>query len=326
MKTWNPLVNGAARWLGIAVAIIAFAGVVDAGAKEKKRDRDRDGSQSGYIGVYMQDLTDEVRDGLDLKVTEGVLISGVENDSPADKAGLDDGDVIVSFNGTKVSTPDDLRAAVRDLEPGTEAKMEVVQGGKTKTLTITVGERPEQEWGWISGPDAPRAPEFHRAFAMMSGPRLGIQAHELSDELGSYFNAKEGEGILVLGVDEKSVAAVAGVQAGDIVQKIEEEKISDVEDLRTSLREFEEGDEFTITVLRHGKTQSLKATMDDQSDNVFSRVFDGAAPGFDHRHRGQGRMHAFTVPGPHHDDLKKELDELREELEQLREEMDSSAD
>ena len=323
MKTWKSFPRGA-HWLWVAVAIVAVVGVADAGAREKKRDRER--VHSGYIGVHMQELTDDVRKGLDIKIAEGVLISGVEDDSPAAKAGLEDGDVVVSFNGAKIGEPDDLREAVRGLEPGTEAKMEVVQNGKTKTLTVTVGERPEEQWGLFLGPDAPRAPEFHRAFAMMAGPRLGIQAHELSDELGAYFNAKQGDGVLVLGVDEESVAAGAGVKAGDIVQKIGDEKIAGVEDLRASLRDFEEGDEFTITVLRHGKTQSLKATMDEQTGSEFSWMFDGRGPRAERMHGRQGRMHSFMVPGPHDEDLRKELDELREELEQLKEKMDGSAD
>lgn len=328
MKTWSSWVRGAARWLPVVVAIVAVAGVTDAGAKEKekKRDRDRDRVHSGYIGVYMQELTDDVREGLNIKVAEGVLISGVADDSPAAEAGLDDGDVVVSVNGTKVGAPDDLRRAVRDLEPGAKATLEVVRDGDTRTLTVTVGERPQSEWGWFSGPDAPRAPEFRRAFAMMAGPRLGIQAHELSDELGEYFDVKKGEGVLVLGVDEESVAAKAGVEAGDIVQKIDDAKIGDVDDLRESLREFEKGDEFTVTVLRHGKARSLKATMDERTGAEFSRMFDRRGPGAERLHRKAARMHPFATPGPYHEELRKELDDMREELKQLKEKMESRAD
>ena len=326
MKTWKSHGSRAARWLWVVIAIIAVAGVVDAGAKEKKRERDRDRTHAGYIGVYMQDLTDDVREGLDIKVAEGVLISDVEDDGPAEKAGLDDGDVILSVNGTKVSTPDELRRAVRDIAPGSDAKMEVVQAGTKKTVTVTVGERPDRQFGWFSAPNAPRAPEFRRAFAMMSGPRLGIQAHEMSDALSSYFNTKQGDGVLVLDVNDESVAAAAGVQAGDVVQKINDQKIGDVDDLRASVKDFEEGDAFTITVLRHGKTQSLKATMDDQENHEFSWMFDGPGPRADRMHQKMGQMHGFMAPGPDRDELRKELDELREELNQLKKELKSRAD
>ncbi|MDH4037037.1 MAG: PDZ domain-containing protein [Candidatus Krumholzibacteria bacterium] len=319
MKSWNLTRGAIARTLWVALAIVAVAGIVDAGAKDRKRDRDR--VHSGYIGVYMQDLTDDVRAGLDLKVKDGVLISGVADDSPAEKAGLDDGDVVVSFNGTRVGTPDELRDAVRQVEPGTEAKMEVVQNGKKKTVTITVGDRPDQQFGWFSAPDAP---QIHRALSMFGGPRLGIQAHEISDELGSYFNAKEGDGVLVLDVNDASVAEKAGVQAGDIVQKIDDTRVGDVGDLRDALRDFEEGDTFTITVLRHGKTQPLKATMDDQSDAEFSWNFDGRAPRMHGMHRQPGAMYEFRMPRQDRDTLRDELDELREELKELKEELRSA--
>jgi serine protease Do len=324
MMTWKAFSSRAGRWLWVVIAMVAVVGVADAGAKEKKKSRSR--ADSGYIGVYMQDLTEDVRQGLDIKVKDGVLISGVAEDSPADQAGLEDGDVITSFNGTQVSTPDELRAAVRDVKPGTEAKVALTRDGKKQTLTVTVGDRPDRQFGWFSAPDAPGRPEMNRTFEFLAGgPRLGIQAHEITDGLGSYFNAKPGDGVLVLDVDDKSVAATAGVQAGDVVQKINDQKIGDVDDLRESISDFDEGDEFTITVLRHGKTQPLKATMDDQSDQQFSWVFDGRAPRADRMHR-MGRVHSFSVPGPDREALREELDELREELNQLKKELKTQGD
>ncbi|HEX5131729.1 MAG TPA: PDZ domain-containing protein [Candidatus Krumholzibacteria bacterium] len=321
MKRWNPHVPGAARWIWIALAIVAVAGA--AGASERKQDRAREhtSGQSGYIGVYMQDLTDSVRKGLDIDVKRGVLVSGVEDDGPAAAAGLADGDVIVSFNGTNVSTPDELRAAVRETSPGDKVKMDVVQDGKTRAIDVVVGERPDREFGWMWGDSD--APKLHRAFMVMGGgPRLGVQAHELSDELATYFNARPGEGVLVLSVDDESVAEKAGVQPGDVVRKIDEQDIADVDDLRVSLRDFDEGDEFTITVLRHGKTQSLKATMDDQSDHEFSWNFNGHMPDMQRLHRElRGR-----APAMQGDDLRRELDEMREELRQMKEKLDSRAD
>lgn len=322
MNTWNPFKNRFLRVFSATVAIVAVAGLASAQTRERTRDRDRDRDRdrapAGYIGVYMQDLTDDVRAGLDLKVSKGVLVSGVEKDGPADRLGLDEGTVILSFNGKAVSTPDELRDAVRAVAPGKEASMEIVQDGKKKKVSIVVGER-TSEWGWMSGPDSPRAPELRRAFAFFGGPRLGIRAHEMSDELGSYFKAKAGDGILVLEVDEKSVASAAGVKPGDVVQKIGDGNVKSVDDLRESVRDFEEGDEFTITVLRHGKTEVLKATMDDrESGREFSWMFDGRAPRMERLHRQMKNARPFVAPGQRHDDLRRELDELREELEQLK--------
>ncbi|HEU4929775.1 MAG TPA: PDZ domain-containing protein, partial [Candidatus Krumholzibacteria bacterium] len=246
----------------VAVAAMLAMGAADAPAKDKKAAKapKEATKKSGYIGVYMQELTDEVREGLDMDVTKGVLVSGVQDDSPAAAAGVEEGDVVVSFGGKDVDSPEDLSAAVRAYQPGSQAKMEVVRDGKTKSITLTVGDRPESESFSFTTPDGEFHGDFgnvHRAFAMIGGPRLGIDAHDLEkgDDLASYFGSREG--VLVLGVEEESVAAEAGVKAGDVITSIGDETVTDIRDLRDAVRDFDAGEEFTITVVRKGKTQSL---------------------------------------------------------------------
>lgn len=312
------------RHMGMGAAwavatVLAATAADDAVAKEKKATKEKSKSESGYIGVYMQDLTEDVRKGLDLKVESGVLVSGVADDSPAEKAGLEEGDVIVSFAGSDVATPEELRDAVSGFEPGAEAKLGVVRDGKTQTLVVTIGERPEGETFTFVSPDIeiemPDGREMRHAFAMFAGPRLGIQAHELDDdELGSYFGAKAGSGVLVLDVEDESVAGKAGVKPGDIIQTIGDETIDDVGDLRESVREFDEGDEFTIGVLRHGKKQSLKATMDEPEHAYFN----GNAPMWREFHRGMRAPRA----APYGNDIRRELDELKEEIREMKEQLE----
>jgi len=330
MKTYP---NGL-RWVIAAIAVVAVAGMTGSAlAKEKSKTKtqaEAPGTESGngYIGVYMQDLTAEVRKGLDLEVASGVLVSGVEDDAPAALAGVEEGDVIVKFNGKAVATPDALREAVSAVAPGEKARVELVRDGKAKTLTITVGERPErQTMRWESdGEDFPM--HFGREFAMFGGPRLGVQAHELEDDgLASYFGAKKGEGVLVLSVEEESVAGKAGVKPGDIISRVGDEDIEDVGDVREALKDFDEGDPFDITVLRHGKAQSLKATMDDQAHEFAISV-----PG----HEQHFKMYAPRTPRTPHaprawmnegrNDLRRELDDLKEELRELKEELEERND
>lgn len=316
------------RWMMAVVAVIAVAGASgSAMAKEKKAKGGETGNGKGYIGVYSQELTDEVRKGLDLEVTKGVLVSGVEDDAPAALAGVEEGDVIVKVNGKTVASPEELRDAVGAIAPGQKANVEVVRDGKSKTVAVTVGERPERHsFHWDSDGDA-MAP-FAREFAMMGGPRLGVQAHELEDDgLAAYFGAKKGDGVLVLSVDEESVAGKAGVKAGDIISRVGDEKIGDVQDVRQALKDYDKGDQFDITVLRHGKSQSLKATMDEQSHE-----FAFTMPGDDHHFR------MFTPRTPRapraprvwvdddSDDLRRELDDLKKELKELKEELEDKND
>ena len=315
---------------GAVAALLAATLAVDAIAKDKKAPKateeksqsdSKSKSESGYIGVYMQDLTSDVRKGLDLEVDKGVLVSGVQDDSPAAEAGVKEGDVIVSFAGKDVASPDDLRDAVSGFQPGSKAKLELVRDGKTQSITVTIGERPEHEAFTFVSPNIEMRGmgDMHRAFAVFGGPRLGIDAREIeNDELGSYFGAKSG--VLVLGVDDESVAAKAGVKAGDVIQTVGDEKVTDVGDLRDAVRDFDQGDEFTIGVLRHGKTQSLKATMDEQE---FSFHSGGDLPMW----REFRTPRAPRTPGTphmmyHRDSMQDEIDQLKKEIQEMKEKLD----
>jgi serine protease Do len=295
----------ARHWLWAVIAVIAIAGASSAAfAKEKSKtpsaSKGGETGNSGYIGVYMQELTADVRKGLDLDVKQGVLVSGVEDDAPAALAGIEEGDVITKFNGKAVTDPDDLRDAVSAIEPGKKANVELVRDGKTRTVTVTVTDRPERQTFHFDGDDfdgsfAPM--HMGRNFAMFGGPRLGISAHELDDDgLASYFGVKKGEGVLVLEVEDESVASKAGVKSGDIISKIGNDQIEDTRDIRKALNDYDEGDQFDITVLRHGKTQSLKATMDEQKGEFAFDVpspgqFHWRAPRAPHAHQRAARVY-----------------------------------
>jgi predicted metalloprotease with PDZ domain len=332
-------------WLWAVVAVIAVAGASGAAlAKERTKTSTKEktnaeapgtetGNGQGYIGVYMQDLTSQVKKGLDLKVEKGVLVSGVEDDSPADKAGIEDGDVITRFNGKTVASADELRDAVRAITPGKEAKIDIVHEGNSKSLTLTVSERPEEHamhWESFGDNDAPMA--MARAFTMMGGPRLGVEARPLEDDgLASYFGAKKGDGLLVLSVDDESVAGKAGVKPGDIISKVGNDKIEDTQDVRHALKDYDKGDTFDITVLRHGKSQSLKATMDEQDHDMAFNMHGG--PGtYQWRMAPHGmrtpmppRMYMNMNPGDN-DELRRELDDLKQEIRELKEKVGDRSD
>jgi predicted metalloprotease with PDZ domain len=324
------------RGLPALVVLVAACGLatvaVAKGAKDHKDTkikREVRVTDEGYLGVYMQELTSGVRKGLDIdEDAKGVLISGVEEDSPAEKAGIKEGDVITSFNGTRVTSPDELRDAVRKADPGHDVSVEVLREGQSKTMTVTIGTRDDNDVFAMRGPGMRMdmdAPALARAFAMVGGPRLGVQAQGIeSDELGSYFGVKSGDGVLVLGVDKGSVADKAGVQPGDVIQKVDKDAVRDVGDLRDAVRDFDEGDDFTISVLRKGKSEDLKATMDEQDHAWAFR-----APRAPRAPRGPrwfnvtppDRDHLRTLERRDRDDIEKQLKDLREELDNLKQQL-----
>lgn len=307
--------NSKRVWIaGVAIvaAVLMLAAVADrvsAGSKDK--------AKKGYLGVYMQDLDEDVREGLDIEVDSGVLISDVEDDSPADEAGIESGDVLIKFNGKSVETADELSDLVEETEVGKEVEVVVIRDGKKKTLKLVVGERPD-DLGWISVGDL----DFDRnhlnrhvdkfVYALSGRPRLGVEAKELGKDLAPYFKAKAGEGVLVLEVEEESVAEEAGIKAGDVIQKVGDESISSVEELRESLEDFEEGDEVAIQLLRKGKRHTVNATMDEPSHPF---VWSGK-PYLYHYDAPKVKMHSF-----YKDDIEKEMKKMKKELKQLKKEL-----
>jgi len=336
-KSFNS--NGLSRSVAV-VALCALlaaggAGVLLAGDKgdEKAKDEEKSGA---YLGVYMQDLTRSVREGLDLDVKKGVLVSGVADEGPAASAGIEDGDVIVMFNGRAIESADGLRDAVAELDPGAEVKIQLVRAGESMTVTATLGERPEDFWVGF-GDDNGRDFHFefdklghhlerglhrgHRALmAAFGGPRLGVTTAELNDGLAEYFKTDAESGVLVLNVIEESVAEAAGVEPGDVIQKVDDTSVSSTDELRDALADFEEGDEFALQVLRKGKKQTLKATMDD-SVNSFEMY---ASPNlkFDRHHFRAPRVHVEGFD----DEMREELDEMRKELDEMRKELEKERD
>ncbi len=202
----------------VAAAAMLLTVVTGAGVAGSKDD------EKGYIGVYMQDLDGDLREGLDLEVNTGVLINGVEKGSPADEAGMEDGDVVIEFNGTEITSTDELRELVADTEAGQKVKIKIIRDGKEKTLTLVVGEWPDDltwhSFGDVRFDDNNWHDFGHSVRAFMFRPQLGVQVTELNEGLAPYFKTKSGEGVLVLDVNDESVAEAAGILAGDVIQTV----------------------------------------------------------------------------------------------------------
>ena len=300
-------------WIGGLVALaavlmlVAVTDVVSAGSKDK--------AKKGYLGVFMQELDKEVREGLDLKTKHGVLISDVEEDSPADEAGIESRDVLIEFNGKKVDSPDELSELVGETEVGQEVEIKVIRDGKQKTLKLVVGERPD-DFGWLTLGDLHFDRDDFRhvdklVHAFSARPRLGVEARELNKDLAPYFKTKAGKGVLVLEVKEESVAEEAGIKAGDVIQKVGDEPISTVDDLRRSLEDFEEGDEVAIQLMRKGKKTTVTATMDEPAGHF---MWSGRP------YRQQFKMPKVQLYS-HQDDLEKEMELMKKELKEMKKEL-----
>jgi len=277
----------------LALAGLALGpGDVKARAKDADEDRNVDrrvqvirlGGGGGFLGVRLQEV-DEGR---------GARVDSVEPDSPAAKAGVKEGDVIVRFDGEAVRSALQLTRLVRETPADRAVPIEVTRGGVAQKLSATLDEGhgrfryenrellvPEPEFD-IELPEPPEPPEAPRApraprpwafgwhgdgdrdfvFRMPGGPRkLGIAYQDISGQLAGYFKLGEGSGVLVTSVDEGGPAAKAGVKAGDVILKLDGKAIRDGGDLREHVRNAEAGTEVALTVQRDGRPVELKVTL-----------------------------------------------------------------
>jgi serine protease Do len=322
----------ATKVLVLAIALVAFIAPAALAA-------------DGYLGVRIQDVDDALAAALDLDDAEGVLISEVTEDSPAEAAGLQRGDLILTINGREASDTEYFTRRVRRIDAGETATLEILRKGNPMTITATLGEAPKSEFPvkaprrvrvFTEGDDPPavwstpdedirifgKGGQFERFGA---GAHLGVNVHSLDEDLGRYFGADEG--VLVLGVNEDTAAEEAGLQTGDVIVSIDGDDIDSTIALHEMLADFEPGDEVELVYLRDKRQQTVTVEL-GESPNVFMiREFDG--------HKGLGEFHIQRDPhhGRHHqyrmqihapEDLHEELQELKEHLERLERELESA--
>lgn len=219
--------------------------------------------KQGFLGVQIRDLDSEQAAELKVKAEEGALVVDVTSKSPAEKAGILKDDVILQFNGRTISDSEDLIKAVRRLSPGTEASVLLERKGEKKTLKVTVGKGKGDPMTYAFTVPHPLM-RRERKFISIQHGMYGLQLHELTPQLGSYFGAPEGRGVLVEDVEKESAGAKAGFQAGDVILRIGSEPIEDVGDIQDGLEDFKEGEKAEVEVLRKGARTTLTLPVEEE--------------------------------------------------------------
>ncbi len=236
--------------------------------------------ESGWLGVTPEEISADRAKELKLSAARGVYISEVEKDSPAEKAGMKSGDVITDFNGQHVEGVAQFRRLVRETPSGHTVSITVWRDGKSQTLSATLGNS-EGEFRAQFNRVIPRMnmrvaparpfvmPEmqdftYHTtpgmggfSISMSRTPMLGISAEDLFGQLGSYFGAPDGQGILVREVNSGSPAEKAGMKAGDVITKINGERVKSLSEMQAKLRDKHEEKTVQVTVLRRGSESTL---------------------------------------------------------------------
>jgi serine protease Do len=230
-----------------------------------------DGEGGSWLGVETQEVSSEKAKELKISADHGVFVGKVLPDSPASKAGLKDNDVVTEINGQRVEGAAQFRRMIREIPAGRTVQLSVLRDGKQQTLTATLGKSEEQHRMLMKAapqafafrvpqmPNIPDVPGFEWNGGMLAGgkPRLGIDAEDLTGQLGSYFGAPEGEGILVRNVNSDSPAEKAGVKAGDVITSFNGDRIRSAGELREKLAGVEAGKTVKLGVLRNKSNVTL---------------------------------------------------------------------
>lgn len=207
----------------------------------------------GYLGVGIQEITEERAKALKLPADSGVEITRVAPDSPAEKAGLKGGDVILQINGNKVESLEQSSKLVRETPVGREVKLEVFRNGASQTITAKVGEHPQVVPGMPDGFGF-RMPDVPRVIVGLRSPMLGVEAESIDGQLAQYFGVSDG--VLVRTVMKGSAAEKAGVKAGDVIFKVDEVKVATPAEISTRLRAAH-GKPIPVVLMRERKEMSL---------------------------------------------------------------------
>jgi serine protease Do len=218
-----------------------------------------------YLGVYTEDINRSNMATYNLSQPRGVGITQVAKDSPAEKAGLRKGDVILRFDGENVTSVRKLNRLISEVAPDQTVRISVSRGGAEQELAATVSKRQgafvtgfpkgdlSKVWKW----ETPSLENF--SFSFGNSRRIGISTSELTKQLADFFGVPGGKGVLVTSVIEDDPAAKAGIKAGDVITSIDGEAVDSPGDISRIVNAKKEG-EVTVTFVRNKTQQSVRLT------------------------------------------------------------------
>lgn len=296
MKLWKTAALSAALLgaAGAGAAIAPVSGQAGSSRAIAPRAAQVFGTGGGRIGVSVTDV-----DTADSKDAVGARIESVEEGSPAEKAGLKTGDIVVEFDGERVRSVRQFTRLVGETPAGRQVAAVVVRSGQRVSVNVTPresgafrffddGRRVIEEYAQLmpaipARPATPRAPVPPRPpstpfevrppvleWFAGAGNQLGVTVSDVSSQLGEYFGTKGG--VLVTSVTDGSVASRAGVKAGDVIVSVNGSAVDDPQDLRTRMRGLDPGEEFTLAIVRDRKAMTLKGKVEQGSSRRMTRT------------------------------------------------------
>lgn len=237
----GPLINMKGEVVGINTAIIAsgqgigFAIPINMAKEIAPQLQEKGHVTRGWLGVSIQEVTPELAKSFGLKEKKGALVAQVISGSPAEKAGIEQGDVIVEFNGKEVSDSKELPRIVASTPVGKAVTIKLSRDGKVLDRQVKVGEMEEKVE--VAKPSSSHKP-------------LGITVQDLTPEIAKGLGLKKDVGVVVTGVEPGSPAANAGIQTGDVIREVNRKPVKDVEDFVQKIEKAKDQDNILLFLQR----------------------------------------------------------------------------
>jgi serine protease Do len=246
----GPLVNLRGEAVGINTAIISRSGgyngigfAIPMNMARQICDQlmEHGSVTRGYLGIMIQALTPELASSFGLGETTGVLVGDVTSDGPATAAGVQRGDVIVALEGEPVKDITHFRNRVAMIKPNTSVSLELLRDGKRQTVSVTVGELPEENLVAATGPASVES-------------SWGLSVQTIDPQLAAQLNVEPNSGVVVTGVDPNSVAAASGLQPGTIIREVNRHSVKDANEFARLVSEAKDAKSLLLLAERDGRT------------------------------------------------------------------------
>ena len=230
--------TGGSIGIGFAVPSKTVAGVVDQLQKFGELRR-------GWLGVRIQQVTDEIAESLNIKPARGALIAGIDEKGPAKPAGIEPGDVVVKFDGKDIKEPKDLSRVVADTAVGKEVDVVVIRKGQEETKKVTLGRLEDGEKAVQASNKTPEPVE-----KPVTQKALGLDLATLSKDLRSRYKIKDSvKGVIITNVDGASDAAEKRLSAGDVIVEVAQEAVSNAADVKKRIDQLKKDGKKSILLL-----------------------------------------------------------------------------
>jgi serine protease Do len=199
----------------------------------------------GYLALLPQDIDEQLAKALNLKSTEGSLVADVTSGGPADRGGIQRGDIIIAIDGKKVKNSTELRNMVAQIAPGKSVEITLIRDGREMRVKVRLGERPE-------GPESASSQQAEKEEQMSK--KLGISIQTLTPDLAEQLGYGNARGVVITDVSSGSPADEAGLQRGDLIQEVNRKEIKSTRDFEEHTKNLKSGDVVALLIRRGENT------------------------------------------------------------------------